>query len=115
MKCPQCGFNLQKDARNLKQNALFHLWMRVMADELGYPSLEDIKRDVKREILGTREVVNRITAEVQYEDYQTSALTMRQMADFMDKVKIWALTELNVYLPYEGDDGYNELIMHHLK
>lgn len=115
MKCPQCGCEFQSDARNVKQNALFHLWMRVLGDELGYLSLEEVKIVVKREILGLKELVNNKTGEVLYTDYQTSTMTRSQMADFMSKVKIWAMTELNVYLPFEGDDGYLELIQHYLK
>lgn len=109
MTCPNCGF--ETISRNLEQNALFHLWMQVLADELGYLSLEDVKRDIKRQILGTKEVVNQITGELTFEDVKTSRMTMKQMATFMDKVKIWALTEMNIYLPYKKDDpsGYSQM------
>ena len=45
--------------RTLDQNALFHLWVSVIADELGYTDKEACKRDVKRTILGQKEDVNR--------------------------------------------------------
>ena len=109
MKCPNCGCEIKKEARNLSQNALFHLWMRVLGEELGHKDLEDIKRTVKRHILGMREVVNVLTGEIEHEDYQTSSMTKPEMAKFMDDVKTWAMADLNVYLPYIGDPGYEEL------
>lgn len=115
MKCPNCGHIIEKDARNLSQNALFHLWIKVLAHELGYISLNDVKRDVKREIIGTIEVVNKLTGEVGYEDYQTSKMTKREMADFMDKIKIWAQTEQNIYLPYIHEEGYEDMVNIHNK
>lgn len=113
MICPNCGYETL--SRNLDQNALFHLWMRVLADELGYPSLEDVKRDVKRHILGVNEVVNRLTGELTFEDFKTSNMTIKGMADFTRKVKIWAHTDLNIYLPYKHEPGYDEMVEHYRK
>ncbi|REC35378.1 NinB/YbcN family protein [Parabacteroides distasonis] len=58
-------FEITKKARRrtLNQNALFHLWCQVISDHIGYASLEDCKRDVKRTLLGMREDTNRITGE----------------------------------------------------
>lgn len=110
MICPNCGIEIETNKRNLKQNNLFHLWMQVLGDELGYTSVEDVKRDVKRQILGTREVVNRLTGEITFEDFQTSTMTKKQMADFMNKVKIWSLQEFQVLLPYWEEEGYSEMV-----
>ena len=111
MTCPQCGY--EKLSRNLEQNALFHLWMRVLSDDLGYLSIEDVKRDVKRHILGTKDVIDRLTGEISFEDYKTSQMTKKQMADFMQKIKIWALTEMNIYLPYKFEEGYEAMYKHY--
>lgn len=111
MICPNCGY--ETISRNLEQNALFHLWMQVLSDELGYPSLEDVKRDVKRHILGINEVVNRLTGELTFEDYKTSKMTKRQMADFMQRIKIWALTDMNIVLPYKHEPGYEQMEAHY--
>lgn len=112
MICPRCGCEFKSEARNLSQNALLHLWFSVLKEHLGYTSMEDVKRDVKREILGQKEVVNKITGLIEFEDFQTSAMTKKQMSDFMDHLKTWANSELDVYLPYYGDPGYDELINH---
>ncbi|WP_148477750.1 recombination protein NinB [Parabacteroides johnsonii] len=95
--------------RTPSQNNLFHMWVQVVADHLGYTSLENCKRDIKRILLGTREEANRITGEIQQVDYQTSAMTTAELSSLMDKMKIWAQTDLGCYLPYFGDPGYEEM------
>lgn len=104
-------FEITKKARRrtLPQNALFHLWCQVISDHIGYTSLEDCKRDVKRALLGMREETNRITGETQRVDYQTSSMTTSELASLMDKMKAWAQTDLGCYLPYFGDPGYEEM------
>lgn len=100
----------KSDKRTLDQNALFHLWVSVIADDLGYTDKEACKRDVKRTILGQKEDVNRLTGEVIQVDYRTSEMTVSELASFMDKMKAWASTDLGIYLPYFGDPGYEEMI-----
>lgn len=101
--------SMKRKQRTLNQNALFHLWIQVIADHAGYTSLEDCKRDVKRALLGMREDTNRITGERQKVDYQTSAMTTSELSSLMDKMKVWAQTDLVCYLPYFGDPGYEEM------
>lgn len=95
--------------RTLDQNALFHLWVSVIADDLGYTDKEACKRDVKRTILGMKDDVNRLTGEVIQVDYRTSDMTVPELASFMDKMKAWAQSDLGIYLPYYGDPGYDEM------
>lgn len=101
--------SMKRKQRTLNQNALFHLWIQVIADHAGYTSLEDCKRDVKRALLGMREDMNKITGETQMVDYQTSAMTTSELSSLMDKMKVWAQTDLGCYLPYFGDPGYEEM------
>lgn len=96
--------------RSLSQNALFHAWVKVVADHVGYTDLEDCKRDVKRHLLGTTEETNRLTGEVITCDYRTSRMDSKEMSSFMDRMKAWAATDLGIYLPYFGDPGYEEMI-----
>ena len=96
--------------RTLDQNDLFHLWVKVVADEIGEPSFERCKRDIKRMILGMKEDVNRFTGEVIHVDYKTSEMSVSELSSFMDKMKIWAQTELGCYLPYWKDPGYEEMV-----
>lgn len=95
--------------RTSDQNALFHLWVSVIADELGYTDKERCKRDVKRTLLGQREDVNRLTGEVIQADYKTSEMTTQELSALMDKMKAWAQTDLGIYLPYWKDPGYEEM------
>ena len=81
----------------------------MISDHIGYASLEDCKRDVKRALLGMREDTNRITGERQKVDYQTSAMTTSELSSLKDKMKVWAQTDLGCYLPYFGDPGYEEM------
>ena len=101
--------SMKRKQRTLNQNALFHLWIQVIADHAGYTSLEDCKRDVKRALLGMREDMNKITGETQMVDYQTSSMTTSELSSLMDKMKVWAQTDLGCYLPYFGDPGYEEM------
>ena len=97
------------DKRTLDQNNLFHLWVSVIADDLGYTDKEACKRDIKRTILGQKEDVNRLTGEVIQVDYRTSEMTVSELASFMDKMKAWVGTDLGIYLPYWKDPGYEEM------
>lgn len=105
-----CVIGTKGKIRTLDQNALFHVWIKVIADEIGELSYERCKRDVKRTLLGTKEEVNRFTGEILQVDYETSAMTVKELASFMDKIKIWAQTDLGCYLPYWKDPGYEEMI-----
>lgn len=100
----------KKGKRTLSQNALFHLWIAVLADHIGEVDLNSVKRDLKRTLLGMREVSNRFTGERQMEDFSTSEMDIKELSDFMDKFKIWANTDFGCYLPYVGDPGYDQMI-----
>ena len=96
--------------RTIGQNDLFHKWIAVFADFIGEPSRENCKRDVKRYFLGMKEVVNRFTGEIEKDDYKTSEMTVNELADFMNKFKIWADAEYGCYLPYFKDAGFEEMM-----
>ncbi|MDR1335944.1 MAG: hypothetical protein LBK22_03830 [Tannerella sp.] len=105
----------KRPVRNLDQNALFHVWIQVFADHAGYESRADCKRDVKRVILGQREYVNRLTGEIEKEDYETHLMDTKQMSGLMDRFKAWALSGHGCYLPYYGDIGYEEMMSEYYK
>ena len=100
----------KRDKRTLSQNSLFHAWVRVLQEHIGEVSFEDCKRDIKRTILGVREVINRFTGEVGTEDYKTSEMDTKQLSDFMEKFKSWADVEFGCYLPTPDDSGYDDLV-----
>ena len=37
-------------------------------------------------------------------------MSASELSSFMDKMKIWAQSELGCYLPYFGDPGYEEMV-----
>jgi hypothetical protein len=104
------GIEEEKQKRTPSQNSLFHVWVAVFADYIGYESREECKKDIKRFFLGMRERVNRITGEIENDDFETSKMSTKELSDFMDRFKVWALTEYNCYLPYWKDAGYDEMI-----
>ena len=101
----------EKRMRSLNQNSLFHLWIKVFADFIGEPNLDACKRDIKRELLGTKGTFySKITRKDEIEDYHTSEMSDQELSSFMDKFKSYAATEWNCYLPYIGDVGFNEML-----
>lgn len=100
----------KEPTRTDRQNNTAHLWFRVMAKEIGYADMEECKRDVKRAVLGMEEYMNKATGKVERRDFETHKMTVKQMADFMEKFKTWAMAEWHCYLPYFGDPGYDEMM-----
>lgn len=99
----------KKKNRTIDQNSLFHLWVKVFADETGYLSLSDCKADIKQQLLGKRESENKLTGLTEYRQIDTHTLSVDEMSAFMDKFKIWAQNEFGVYLPYICDNGFEEM------
>jgi hypothetical protein len=100
----------KKKNRTIDQNSLFHLWVKVFAEEVGYVSLSDCKADVKQQLLGKRESENKVTGLTEYRQIDTHTLSVDEMSNFLDKFKIWAQNDFGVYLPYIGDSGFEEMI-----
>ena len=100
----------RKAPRTLRQNALLHLWFKVFSDFIGEPSVEECKRDVKRFLLGQRNVRSMIDGKEYPTDYETHTMTDREMSDFMDRFKMWAMSEYGCYLPYKGEAGYDDMV-----
>lgn len=101
---------VEEDTRTGQQNKTIHFWFSVLADELGYLSKEDLKRDVKRAILGQKECMNHMTGKIELQDFETHLMSVTELRHFMDKLKIWAQTEHGCYLPYYNDVGYKEMV-----
>lgn len=104
----------KKTNRTLSQNALFHLWIRVFADCIGDTNVEQLKLEVKRHTLGRRVIRNRFTDADEFADYSTAQMDTKQMSDLLDRFKAFAMTDFGCYLPYEGEDGYREMLNEYL-
>lgn len=96
--------------RSLKQNNLFHLWISVMADYMGEPSLESAKTDIKRALLGQWQHYNKLTRKVEYRDYETHIMSSSEMGFLLDKMQAWAWNDFNVVLPSWEEEGYEEMV-----
>lgn len=103
----------EADIRSGQQNKTVHLWFSVMADFFGYTSNDDCKRDAKRAILGQLSYDNPLTGKTELRDYETHLMTVSELGSFMNKFKIWALSDHGCYLPYFGDPGYDEMVQMH--
>ncbi len=96
--------------RSADQNALFHVWCWVMAQEWGYDDLEDAKDIIVGNLLGYDSKLNPITGEVEQFRRRTSKLTKEAFSSLLDTFKRWAQLDFNTYLPYWKDAGYNEMM-----
>lgn len=107
-ECKRVEIREAKPHRSLSQNAIFHLWVSVVAESLGYESTEECKTDIKRHILGQHERVNRLTGEIELADYKTSEMNKEEMSNLLERMKAWAWHELEIKLPSPDEDGYRE-------
>lgn len=98
-----------RQKRTLSQNAIFHLWIALIADHIGEYDRESLKRDIKQLFLGSSEAYNRFTGETIQVEAKTSKLTTEQMSDLLSRVQHWAREELGIYLPSPEEAGFAEM------
>lgn len=96
--------------RTTRQNACWHAWASLIAETIGEHDIEAVKRDVKRAVIGRKQVVNIFTDEITYEDYQTHLFSDEEMSSFLTKVKQWAFSTYGWALPSREDVGFEEMI-----
>lgn len=91
--------------RSLSQNSLLHVWLGIIAEEMGVDDIEEPKYYLKEKFLKvplTDKNGNEIAdenGEVMMVVKDTSALNKLEFGEFMDKVNRWALEFLNCSLP----------------
>ena len=85
-----------RKSRTVQANNLFHAWMSILGDHTGY-SLEDMKQLMKEQFLMPRMVTFRGMNRLLYPS--TADLKSGEFTAFMDKIQIWAATDLGVTLP----------------
>lgn len=91
--------------RSLSQNSLLHVWLGIIAEEMGVDDIEEPKYYLKEKFLKvplTDKNGNEIAdenGEVIRVVKDTSSLNKLEFGEFMDKVSRWALEFLNCTLP----------------
>ncbi len=97
--------------RSREQSDCWWAWCALIARAIGNPNVEEVARDVKREVIGRKSAINVFTGEPTDEDYSTRLMTEGEMSDLLTKTKGWARKVYNLWLP-SRDDGliYEEMI-----
>ena len=89
-----------KRSRSLEQNALYHLWVGIVAKETGNDH-DDIHEHCRQSFLPPRIV--EVNGEIRETRRSTASLKVDEMAEYMDKVYAWATGELGIKLPLPED------------
>ena len=99
----------KRENRTLDQNALYWLWLTCIEQETGN-SKEDIHYYCKDNFLPKKEM--QIAGEVVYIPESTTKKDTKQFSDYMNKVQVFAASELGIILPDPQDlifeSFYNE-------
>lgn len=88
--------------RTLPQNSLFHSWVHILAKHAGCTD-EEMKRDLKNELLPKHERVNKLTGDIVMEPLGTSKLNTVTMSEFMTRVHALAVEHFDIVLPSPDD------------
>ena len=91
-----------KRNRSLAQNNLYWGWVGIMAQETGNAN-DDIHEWLKQRFIAPSFV--NINGETQEIRRSTTKLNTREMSEYLDKVEMWANSELGILLPRPDDLG----------
>jgi len=93
-----------KDSRSLNQNKYY--WavvVSVLASEVGYFK-DEMHMVLRRKFLGyTR--TNPITGEQEMFAKSTTDLNTQEMEEYLDAIRVWAISELDIYIPLPNEFG----------
>lgn len=99
-----------RQKRSLSQNAIFHLWVAVIAEHFGELDLALMKDELKRIHLGERVYYSAITGEERTTINRTRDLSQDEMTDFLTRLKTWAESEYGILLPSPEDrEAFNAM------
>ena len=84
--------------RSLDQNSFYHgVWLPIIADSLGYLDIEEVCKPLRGKHLGYEEKT--VFGETIREPISTAGLSEGAMKEYLDWVKMYCETELNIILP----------------
>jgi hypothetical protein len=98
--------NIQKikDSRSLNQNKYY--WavvVSILASEVGYFK-DEMHTLLRRKFLGyTR--TNPVTGEEEMFAKSTTDLNTQEMEQYLESIRVWAISELDVYIPLPNEFG----------
>lgn len=99
-----------RQKRSLSQNAIFHLWVAVIAEHFGELDLALMKDELKRLHLGERVYYSAITGEERTTINRTRDLSQAEMTEFLTRLKTWAESEYGILLPSPEDrEAFNDM------
>lgn len=91
--------------RSLSQNALMWKWLDEVAGHIsettGY-SPEEVHEHMKRKFLTPKRI--EIDGEIT-ESYSTRNLTTAEMTDYLNRIYVWATSEMGLFLTNPEDQG----------
>jgi hypothetical protein len=94
------GITVKRATRSISQNSLYWLWLTCIRQETGNDK-ETLHEYFKQEFLGRR-TVEIFNTEV-YPLRSTTGLNTKEFTDYLDKIKVFAGTELGIILPLPED------------
>lgn len=91
-----------KSTRTVRQNRLWWLYMKIIADELGYD--KDTIHEIAKYKFLKRELVNEKTGEC-FEFVGSSAnLSKSEFSDLVERLRRWASESFGIVLPDPGEN-----------
>lgn len=80
------GYYVIKDQRNIKTNDCWKGWVRALAEHTGNSNVKEFEKEIKSIIFADSEI-------------KTSELSNQELKEGLNRLYIWALTELGFKLP----------------
>lgn len=104
------SISVKRGIRTISQNGLYWLWVTCIVQETGNDK-KTIHEYFKQEFLGweIKEVFGTEVTQLR----STTSLNTKQFADFLNKVEVFASTELEITLPRPEDVKFKEFYDHY--
>jgi hypothetical protein len=95
-----------KPNRSLAANRLYWRWIQIISDDLGYTK-DELHAVLAVKFLGVVDIScmgENITQPV-----STTSLKVKEMADYLTRIEVFASSELGIVLPNKDDEYYEAM------
>lgn len=89
-----------KPNRSHAQNRIYWSWLQIIGDHLGYPK-DELHVVLAAKFLGI--VETRCIGEVITQPVSTSSLNIKEFAEYLNRIELFANSELGIILPNQDD------------